>query len=492
VIREFPRGRAIVPFAFAFFLFGAAPGNPPNPEDWSTSPEAYFLTAEERAEWKALDSRDSRDRFIERYWLKRDPTSGTDKNEFRETVLARIKTADQRFGIEKTPGSRTARGLVFIVLGSPSRVQDQYSPRPAAEASPSQRMGVLSTPVASTEGNETTSTWYYEADRSKRILEVIHMPSFQVRIVVEPSRHTDAIQSPGLFDQVRETVARASIVNPDLIPPAKAAGPPLAAAPPRQAMTPAVQKILETAATSPSLEAARAGSAVVFRDGDPETLLWVFTSRPAKRMFFHAIVRDTPGHEVASVTGPAETSSAFSTHSPGMVAMRKLALPPGSYSASVALTGEDEKLLAAASLPLQVPALDSGFAVSSLLLTRGPATGSGGGEEFTFAGTVLPPRADGLFTPSESVWYFVEVANPTDESKVLLEPRLRRGGQPMAGLPPFAAKLQPIGAKRYIAGVEIPLATLDAGDYVLYVTVRDGEGEERPHAVRRADFQIVR
>ena len=79
-------------------------------EDWANSPEAYFLTKEERAEWYRLASRDARADFKERYWLKRDPSPGTGKNEFREMVSSRIKTADSRFAIEKTPGSRTARG----------------------------------------------------------------------------------------------------------------------------------------------------------------------------------------------------------------------------------------------------------------------------------------------------------------------------------------------------------------------------------------------
>jgi hypothetical protein len=355
-------------------------------------------------------------------------------------------------------------------------------------------MGTLSTPVASIEGNETTSTWFYDADRSRRILEVIHMPSLQIKIVVEPSRRTDSIQSPGLFDEIHEVVARASIVNPDLIPAAApAAGPAPAASLPRQALSPAVRQILESAATAPPSEGARANSAVLFRDSAPETFLWVFTSRPAKKTFFHAVVRDAEGREVASLTGPAESSAAFSTHSPGMVALRRIPLPAGSYLADLALTGEDEKPLAAASLPLQVPSLDSAFAVSSIILTRGPASAPAGtASEFTFAGTALPPRADAVFTPSESVWYFVEVANPSDPSKVFLEPRLRRGGQPLAGLPPFAAKLQPLSPKRYIAGVEMPLETLEVGDYVLYLTVRDGEGEDRPQAVRRGDFRIVR
>ncbi len=97
-------------------------------EDWSKSPEAYFLVSEERREWNTLDSRESRRDFIDRYWLKRDPTSGTARNEFRELVAGRIKTADERYRIETKAGSRTAQGLVFIVFGTPARVQKQRAP----------------------------------------------------------------------------------------------------------------------------------------------------------------------------------------------------------------------------------------------------------------------------------------------------------------------------------------------------------------------------
>jgi hypothetical protein len=85
----------------------------------------------------------------------------------------------------------------------------------------------------------------------------------------------------------------------------------------------------------------------------------------------------------------------------------------------------------------------------------------------------------------------VEVANPSDPAKVLIEPRLRRGGEPLAGLPPFPAKLQSIGPGRYLAGVEMPLATLSPGDYVIYLTVQDGEGQDRSRVLRRADFQVT-
>jgi GWxTD domain-containing protein len=462
-------------------------------EDWASSPEAYFLTAEERAGWRKLDSRDSRHDFIERYWLKRDPTPGTARNEFREMVLSRIKTADAQFKIEKTPGSATARGLVFIVLGSPARVQNRNAPRPPPETGPFRPLGALATPVASNEGNETTSTWFYEPDRTPRILEVIRRSSLQIKIVVEPSRHMDSIQEPGLFDEVREVVARASIVNPDLVPPSdrpeeSAAAPPL----PRQQLAAGVRQMLGEAPATSRRDGSFVGSAVIFREaGEAETLLWVYTPSPSGKVRFEALVRGTDGREVASISEPAAVSSDFSTRAPGMVALKRLPLPAGSYSAAVAITGEGGKPLAAAALPLQVPSLEKDFAVSSLIITRGPTASAPANELFSFAGTSLPPRADAAFTRSESLWYFVEVANPSDPAKVLIEPRLRRGGEPLAGLPPFPARLQSLGPGRYLAGVELPLATLSPGDYVIYLTVQDGEGQDRPRVLRRADFQIT-
>jgi GWxTD domain-containing protein len=467
-------------------------GQAGDPEDWASSPEAYFLTREERVEWSKLPSRDARADFKERYWLKRDPSPGTGKNEFREMVASRIKTADSRFAIEKTPGSRTARGLVFIVLGSPARAQDEHTPRPVAD-SPRQ-VGVRVTPVAYFEGNETTSTWIYDRERTPRILDAIERPSLVIKIVVEPSRHMDAIQEPGLFNEIRETIARKSIVNPDLVPTSEAASRPGPELLPRHTLAASVRQVLEEAPAVARRGGAFVGSAVVFRDkGTAETLLWVFTPPPSRRPFFHALIRAEDGREVAVLSEPAAISPVFSTHSPGLVALRRLSLAAGFYSASVALTEEGGKVLAAAVIPVQVPAVEKEFAVSSLIVTRGPAPAAGGSEPtFAFGGVSLPPRADAAFAASESLWYFAQVANPSNAAQVILEPRLRRGPEPVAALPPFPAKLQPMAAGRYLLGIELPLATLGPGEYVLYLTIRDGEGANRPAVLRRADFQVSR
>jgi hypothetical protein len=250
--------------------------------------------------------------------------------------------------------------------------------------------------------------------------------------------------------------------------------------------------MLEEAPATSRRDGSFVGSAIVFHEaGDAETLLWIYTPSPSGKMRFDALVRGPDGREVASVSEPAVVSPDFSTRAPGMVALRRLSLPAGSYSASVAMTGEGDRPVAAAALTLQVPALEKDFAVSSLIITRGPAASASANELFSFAGTSLPPRADAAFSRSESLWYFVEVANPSDPGKVFLEPRLRRGGEPLAGLPPFPARLQSIAPGRYLAGVEMPLTTLSPGEYVMYLTVQDGEGQGRPRVLRRADFQIT-
>ena len=488
-------GRVGVPVVFLLLTLAAS--KPVQYEDWASSPEAYFLTAEERAEWKALDSNISRDLFKERYWLKRDPSPGSDKNEFKDLVLGRIKIADSRFKIQNVPGSQTARGMVFIVLGSPARVTDENAPHPVSDAG-GRRLGVGVTPVAVIEGNETTSTWFYETDRTPRILEVLGRPSLQIKIVVEPSRRMDSIQDPGLFNDIRETIARKSIVNPDLIPSSTAARVAeavfAAEAPalPRVTLSAAVRSALEGAPASPRGTASFASAAAVFHETGPaETVFWIFAP-PAKSASFHCLVRGDDGREVAAITEPAAASSLFSAQAKGVPSMQKIQLPPGTYSAALALTDETGKVLASAKVPVQVPAVEGKFAVSSLILSRGPAGASKGKDStFTFGNTYLPPRADAVFQASQSLWYFVEVANPSDPSKVMVEARLRRAGQPIAALPAFPARLEPFAPGRFLAGIELPLQSLGAGDYVLYLAVRDGDSDSAPQFLRRADFQVI-
>jgi GWxTD domain-containing protein len=474
----------------------AAPA--PDDEDWSRSPEAYFLTIEEKGEWDRLRSRESRLDFIGRYWLKRDPSPATPANEFQDLVRARIRTADARYPLGEKAGSRSRQGFVFIVFGTPSRVSQAHQ---APNAAPRRlELGDRPTAVGLVEGNETTHTWTYDRERTPKLLEALSIPTLTVNIVVEPSRNKDELQNPGLINEYRERLARSTIVNPDLIAATAAPAMP-AAAPPAlratlQPLTAAVRAVLEKAPPVGTLEDEKKpvfGSAVLWGTREtPQVVTWIFLpgrdTGGSKKLTFHALIRpEGGGVDVFTGSQPAEISKTLPVARPGRVVLSRFDLPPGNYSAAVGVTEGDEPV-ASATLPLRVPAPDGPLAASSLLVSAGVGSAKGTDEAFQFGPVEVLPRADAAFSPSESLWYFVQLSNVSATEKITQELRLRHGAATVAASPATPAKLETIAPGRYAFGYEIPLSGLEPGSYVLYVTVRDGEGHS---VLRRGDFRVL-
>lgn len=179
-------------------------------DDWADSPEAAFLTPEERAGWKTLVTIESRERFKSEYWRRRDPTPETAKNEFQELIAVRIRTADAQFAIGKTPGSRTARGMVFVVLGQPSTMRETLGPlKTAPELIAPGKIGIPHEAFETTEWH----TWVYDRERTPQVLDALRRPSLEIAFIVEHGRR-DQLQQPDIFKRWREVIARRSIVNP--------------------------------------------------------------------------------------------------------------------------------------------------------------------------------------------------------------------------------------------------------------------------------------
>lgn len=84
-------------------------------KSWDRSPEAYFLTRAERAEWKKVKTDAEAQNFILDYKAKRGP-------EWQKTLEERIAAADKYFSFGETKGSETLRGKIVIVFGPPSAV----------------------------------------------------------------------------------------------------------------------------------------------------------------------------------------------------------------------------------------------------------------------------------------------------------------------------------------------------------------------------------
>jgi hypothetical protein len=83
--------------------------------DWADSPQGYFMTKAERAEWSRLTTEAEASRFVETFLASRGLA-------FAANVAARAKEADDNLTVAGKRGSRTLRGKIVILLGRPASV----------------------------------------------------------------------------------------------------------------------------------------------------------------------------------------------------------------------------------------------------------------------------------------------------------------------------------------------------------------------------------
>ncbi|MFN3326744.1 MAG: M56 family metallopeptidase [Bryobacteraceae bacterium] len=111
----------------------AAPQQEGSPETshyvkWLNEDVAYIIEERERQAFLNSGTDEERERFIEQFWLRRDPTPGTAANEFRDEHYRRVEFANARFWAEGRPGWRTDRGRMYIVYGPPDAIENRPNP----------------------------------------------------------------------------------------------------------------------------------------------------------------------------------------------------------------------------------------------------------------------------------------------------------------------------------------------------------------------------
>lgn len=93
-------------------------------QKWLDEDVAYIIAPAERDVFLKLKTDRERELFIEAFWKRRDPVSGTIENEFKIEHLRRFAYANKNFGRSSPlPGWKTARGRMYIILGEPSDIQ---------------------------------------------------------------------------------------------------------------------------------------------------------------------------------------------------------------------------------------------------------------------------------------------------------------------------------------------------------------------------------
>jgi GWxTD domain-containing protein len=494
-------------------------------KDWAKSPEAYFLTPEERAEWSKLTSDADAEKFISVYYTKRGGVR------FKEEIQRRIAAADEQFKMRRQRGAESARGRLLITLGGPSRVSQSRATADAGAASDNGRGNITGEDSFGAGTGAAVGpiiqTWVY--DKSK------FDPSWGIgelhlEIVVDPQKGADELRNAAAANQAIAKIAERSIVNPSAsgAPPAAVAGPPPsvpaaasgsagATAPPPPSVAAAALPAATRASLESLLKAGKSspgfwGGAFHAVSGEPFYALEFYfdgDKAPTSGVKFGGVVTNEAGGEAATFWEDATLADMKTGSRLDKVFEKSIVLPPGSYRGAFAMYSADgASVLHSASVSFKLEPKKAEFEVSPLILTNElkPLTKRPAETDPFVFGVTKPikvePKADHLFSKQDSLWYFYEVANPVIPEASGPAPTPAPAATPgaTAAAPPAAAEPKPRIMQRinvlkdgkaafapatgpaqmqilspgyYATGSEIPLAGFEPGYYTFMVNVRD-------------------
>jgi len=117
----------------------------------------YIITAEESKIFLELPP-ESRGKFIEEFWRRRDPSPTTERNEFKELYFRRIEEANHLFRGAK-PGWLQDRGRIYILFGPPNERQTNPMGGRPMDAYEDPRSALQSQRQAT--GEKPTEIWVY-------------------------------------------------------------------------------------------------------------------------------------------------------------------------------------------------------------------------------------------------------------------------------------------------------------------------------------------
>ncbi len=512
-------------------------------KDWDKSPEAYFLTTAERAEWKNVANDEDADKFIAVYYAKR----GGDA--FKQEISRRIAAADSQFKMQRYKrGADSVRGHLLIVMGTPTRVSQSR----AQEGAAAEGGDILSIDTRSAASGATAINymWTYAADKFPAAFDIGEV---KASITVDPAQGRDTLGNAREVERAMGIIAEKSIVNPNatavavapaagaakVAPAVPAAGAGAAATAPAAAPTMPLPAAVKT-----SLEGV-AGKATgdagfwagTFRSAAGDYFLaiqfYLASNKPAfataTPLKFGAIVTDESGKEVDSFWEDATFVEVAEGSRKDRVFDRSVTLQPGSYKGTFGLfPGEGQAPVSSASISFKIDPKSTDFGVSPLILSNGlvPLTKRPGPADPFVFGVEKPikvePKGDHTFSKTDSLWYFYAVENPgaavpaadaaaaapatppgapaapaadAPKPRIMTRINVQRDGQD--AFAPFTgpAELVQTSPGAWSTGSEIPLASFEPGYYTFIITVRDlnaAKGSAANKGIeRKEDFVVL-
>jgi|GEM_PF-1785888 len=460
-----------------------------DPRAWIDSPEAYFITPEERAQWnKTVLTNEEATAFINNYWQQHGAG-------FKENLQKRIAFADKNFGLADIPGSRTQRGRVWIILGSPNQEKLNHGAGGANTAG----LGSVSA-AAGIEANAIVErTWVYKIDRLPRDLAV---PELTVIFQTDSGRGQENIQNPGLVEPYltragayfgRQQVASATTRQESQSRPAGAPG--ASATAPPAAPVVIDDTLFKSADTA----------AGTFFTGEPyvspteqpfyAVSFYVPLSAPAfataKNVTFAGMIKDASGKPVANLR---ESASLEPYDGAGdRYVDRAFQLAPGKYSGTFALLTPEGTALATRHLDFEVPE-PTATRVSNALLTSRIDTleTQKPFDPFTFVATKYAIKGDRKFHAGDKIGFFTVVDNPSGpEPSMTMKMTINRDGKQIDKTPPEPVTPTQTGPHSYLIGTQFDSNTFKPGHYLIAIQLRDMKADHASEAFTKGYARTV-
>jgi GWxTD domain-containing protein len=437
-------------------------------QTWITSPEAYFVSAEELQQWdhQVFSPADAQ-KFVDEYWQKRG-------EQFRKEVAARIKFADSKFGLAKVPGSQTAMGRVWMILGSPNEQRTNRTGTTEATAAGDSPFNGRMQDNTLERAARVSYRWLYRKDRLPAGLGVSELA---VNFETDVSRGFQDISNPGLVEPYLRRAARWVSIKYGTPQPKPAAA---AAAP---LLVPAVPDPLWNAA--PALNGAfYTAEAFVSPRDDPFYAVSFFLPKGAagfadrKSATLVSLIRDAEGKEVVA----QHQSVDLETYDAGgdRFVDRSFALPPGQYEGMFALY-DGQAMLAGQREQFQVPDAKAAR-VSRLYLTSRIDTmeKQEALAPFTFLAQKYAIRGDRRFKTTDKIGFFTVIENPngSPNPELMHKMTFTRDGKPSFKTPLEPAQVTQTGPNSFLEGVTFDPGTFKPGHYTLQLQLRDFKAPE--------------
>lgn len=456
-----------------------------DPLEWIKSPEAYFATPEEKAEWKAkVTSPADAERFIAEYRRRRG-------EQFTRDFRTRLEYIDKTFAFGEMPGSKTQRGRVYMLLGPPS---EQRQGRGYVDSS--RAFGTLTQNVE--DAAVVRVEWNYLKDRLPKELG---RERVNVIFQVNDLRHVDTIENIGVIEPYLS--AAAAYVSGKYIADQAAREQQRAATAPPAPQSAQPDPLWNTEAALNG--ALFHGDSFVSPREEPFYAYSFFV--PASVASFKewnnvllvTLVRDANGAQVIATRDAAElkayddAGNRYLDHS--------VALPAGKYEGLFAIYTPDGSSMLASNRSSFTVAPASEPRATSLFLTNRIDTleTQDAFDPFTFVAQKYAVRGDGRFRDSEKIGFFAVIANPTGSPSPQLMQRmtLRKDGKEFAKTPLELVPVTQTGPNTFLIATLFDPGTFATGHYALEVQVRDMNAPKESAAnakgyVLATEFDVVK